>query len=164
VRGRVLDLGAGEGFVAELLGAVAVDVGAFRKARVPYIVYDGHRLPFADGRFDTAVVLLTLHHCVDPETVVDEALRVARHRVIVTESVYRNALDLWWLRRLDHRLNGWRHQGDMPGPFRFRRVEEWIAWFARRGVVVRETRWLGSWWERLVHHPVLFVLERIDNS
>jgi SAM-dependent methyltransferase len=101
LRGRVLDLGAGEGFVAELIGAVAVDVGAFRKARVPYVVYDGRRLPFGDGGFDTVVVLLTLHHCVDPDTVLNEALRVARGRVIVTESVYRNALGLWWLRRRD---------------------------------------------------------------
>jgi hypothetical protein len=22
------------------------------------------------------------------------------------------------------------------------------------------SRWLGSWWERLVHHPLLFVLEK----
>jgi SAM-dependent methyltransferase len=150
--------------VTELIGAVAVDVGAFRKTRVPYVVYDGRRLPFAAGRFDTAVVLLTLHHCVDPDRVVDEALRVARYRVIITESVYRNALDLWWLHRLDHRLNGRRHGGGMPGPFRFRRAEEWAASFARPGVVVRPAQWLGSWWERLVHHPVLFVLDRTDKG
>jgi SAM-dependent methyltransferase len=146
--------------VAELIGAVAVDVGAFRKARVPYVVYDGRRLPFADGSFDMVVVLLTLHHCAEPERVMDEAIRVARGRVLVTESVYRNALDLWWLRRLDHRLNGWRHGGAMPGPFRFRRAEEWAEVLRRPGVAVGPPRWLGSWWERLVHHPVLFVLER----
>jgi SAM-dependent methyltransferase len=150
--------------VAELLGAVAVDVGAFRKARVPYVVYDGRRLPFADGRFGTVVLLLTLHHCVDPDTVVNEALRVARHRVIITESIYRNALDLWWLRRLDHRLNRRRHGGGMPGPFQFRRAEEWIAFFARPGVVAWTPRWLGSRWERLVHHPVLFVLDKTDTA
>jgi SAM-dependent methyltransferase len=150
--------------VAELIGAIAVDVGAFGKARVPYVVYDGHQLPFADGSFDTAVVLLTLHHCVEPEAVMEEALRVTRHRVIVTESVYRNALDLWWLRRVDHRLNRRRHGGGMPGPFHFRPAAEWMAMFARPGVVVRETRWLGSRWERLVHHPALFVLDKTDQG
>ncbi len=48
---RVLDLGAGEGYVAARLRArlgawvCAAEVGPFRRVRVPYVTYDGARLP-----------------------------------------------------------------------------------------------------------------------
>lgn len=69
----------------------SVDVGAFRRAAGTYVVYDGVRLPFADRVFDTTLVLLTLHHCAAPAVVLDEAIRVTRRRLVVTESVYRIA-------------------------------------------------------------------------
>jgi hypothetical protein len=48
----------------------------------------------------------------------------------------------------------------MPVPLAFRPPAGWEALFASRGLRVCERRWLGAWWERLVHHPLLFVLER----
>jgi SAM-dependent methyltransferase len=163
---RVLDLGAGEGYVAPALAqrwggfAVSCDVGPFRRAPGPYVVYDGARLPFRDGAFDTTLILLTLHHCSNPEGVFDEALRVTRHRLIVTESVVRTRLDRFWLHLLDGRLNARRHGGAMNVPFAFRTPAGWEALFASRGLHVVAVRWLGAWWERLVHHPELLVLER----
>ncbi len=163
---RLLDLGAGEGYVAGLLRAqagvwtCAVDVGSFRRALGPYVTYDGTRLPFPDAAFDTTLILLALHHCGTPEAVLDEAVRVTRRRLIVTESVYRNGRDRFWLDLLDGRLNGLRHEGQMNAPLAFRRPEEWSALFASRGLRALETRWIGPWWERLVHHPLLFVLDK----
>ena len=136
------------------------DVGSFRRTPGPYAVYDGARLPFRDGAFDTTLILLALHHCDDPDGVLDEALRVTRHRLIVMESVFRNRLDRFWLERLDGRLNARRHGGGMNVPLAFRTPDGWRRVCSRRaGLRVIETRWLGSWWERLVHHPALFVLE-----
>ena len=167
IRGRrLLDLGAGEAFVAAALHGrdnitvCSVDVGLFRKAKVPYVAYDGLRLPFRDATFDTTLVLLTLHHCAAPERVLDEALRVTRQRVIVTESVYRTRVEHFWLNLLDHRVNRYRHGGRMTAAPAFGRPEHWEALFAVRGLVTVETRWLGPWWERIVHHPLLYVLER----
>jgi ubiquinone/menaquinone biosynthesis C-methylase UbiE len=167
VRGRrLLDLGAGEGFVGTALRArervwvCSVDVGPFRRAPGPYVAYDGRRLPFADRTFDTTLILLVLHHCADPEAVLNEAVRVTRRHLLVVESVYRNPRDRCWLDLLDHRLNRYRYGGAMPAPLAFRRPNEWQALFESRHLRTVETRWLGSWWERLVHHPLLFVLER----
>jgi SAM-dependent methyltransferase len=159
---RVLDLGAGEGFVTAALGrGVAADVGPFRRAAAgPYVVYDGRALPFDDDAFDTTLLLLVLHHCGAPGAVLDEALRVTRRRVIVTESVHRNRLDLALLNALDARFNRWRHGGRMPAPVAFRTPGEWEALFAARDVRLVSARWLGSRWERLVHHPRLYVLDR----
>lgn len=163
---RVLDLGAGEGYVAATLRAetdawvTAVDVGPFRRAQGPYLVYDGRRLPFADATFDTTLVLLTFHHCATPEAVLDEAVRVTRRRLVVTESVYRNRRDRFWLDLLDGRLNAWRHDGQMAPARHVRPAEQWTTLFETRGLRIVRTQWLGSQWERLVHHPLMFVLDR----
>lgn len=45
---------------------------------------DAHRLPFADDSYDTVVFGDVMEHVVDPPTVLLEALRVARKRVIIT--------------------------------------------------------------------------------
>ena len=157
---RLLDLGSGEGFVPAALGAgMAADVGPFRRAAIPYVVYDGGTLPFDDATFDTTLLLLVLHHCAKPDAVLAEALRVTRHRLIVTESVYRNRLDLFWLRVLDPTFNRLRHAGHMPTPLAFRTDAEWQDLFATHGLRLVTTHWLGSRPERLVHHPKLYVLD-----
>ncbi len=171
VRGRrLLDLGAGEGFVAAALRERApvwvcsVDVGPFRRVAGPYVAYDGRRLPFADGAFDTTLILLALHHCADPGAVLDEGVRVTCGRLVVVESVYRNRRDRFWLELLDGRLNRLRHGGAMPPAVRFGSPREWRELFASRRLRAVETCWVGSWWERLVHHPLLFVLERAERE
>jgi SAM-dependent methyltransferase len=126
---------------------------------VPYVVYDGAALPFGDRAFDTTLLLLVLHHCDAAEAVLDEAVRVTRRRLIVTESVYRNRLDRFWLRALDGRFNRLRHGGRMAAPLAFRTDPEWQALFASRGLRPVATGWLGSRTERLIHHPRLFVLD-----
>ena len=162
---RVLDLGSAEGYVPEVLAArprtfaCGVDVGAFRRTRVPYAVYDGRRLPFGDGAFDTTLMLLTLHHCAAPEAVLEEAIRVTRRRLVVTESVYRNGLDRFWLDLLDGRVNRFRHDGRMPPALDFRRPDDWRRLFEARGLRLVATRWLGSTLERIVHHPVLWAMD-----
>jgi len=40
------------------------------------------RLPFVDATFDTTLISLALHHCADPEGVLDEGIRVTRFRLI----------------------------------------------------------------------------------
>jgi SAM-dependent methyltransferase len=161
---RVLDLGAGEGWVTSELArrgfsTYGADVGPFVRAAVSYVVYDGERLPFEGAAFDTTLLLLTLHHCARPEAVLDEALRVTRARLVVTESVYRNRLDRWWLDVLDGRFNRFRHGGRMPAPLHFRRDEDWRALFASRGARLIDAIWLGGRVERLIHHPRLFALD-----
>jgi SAM-dependent methyltransferase len=161
---RVLDLGAGEGWVAAALArqgttVVGADVGPFARAAVPYVIYDGTRLPFADAAFETTLLLLTLHHCEKPEAVLDEAVRVTRTRLVVTESVVRHRLDRAWLELLDGRFNRLRHGGRMPPALDFRSSEQWERLFAARGLTPRAARWLGGRLERLVHHPRLFVLD-----
>ena len=166
---RVLDLGAGEAFAAEALTRPSLrvcspDIGPYRDGGEAYAVYDGRRLPFRDGTFDTTLILLTLHHCDDPAAVLGEAARVTRQRLIVMESVYRNALDHYWLELLDERVNRFRHGGQMTPARHVLPVQGWKALVASRGLRLVAESWLGSWWERLVHHPVLLVLDKVGRQ
>jgi SAM-dependent methyltransferase len=170
VGGRLLDLGAGEGYVTAALWrrtgtwVCAVDIGPYRQVPVPYLIYDGSRLPFENGTFDTTLISLALHHCADPEAVLDEALRVTSLRLIILESVYRNRWERFCLEHLDGWLNRYRHGGEMHLPLAFKRAEEWQQLFDARPVRIIDRLWLGSRWERLVHQPLLFVLEKVDRS
>jgi SAM-dependent methyltransferase len=162
----LLDLGAGEGWVAQALGALVpawscgVDVGPFLLARWPYVIYDGARLPFRDGTFDTTLLSLVLHHCEAPEVVLEEAIRVTRTRLLVVESIHRSARERFWLDLLDRRLNRHRHGGTMNVPGAFRRPEEWRALFESHDLRLIALEWLGGRLERLVHHPLLFVMDK----
>ena len=145
----VLDLGAGEGYVAQALtrhdrSLLLMDVGPFFRVRNPGAVYDGFRLPLRDRSVDSVLLSVALHHADDPDRVIAEALRVARERVVVTESTYR-----WeWERRLLQLVDGWanrtrgmaaRHSG--AEGLHLRTVPDWEATFrAQGGIVVRSQR------------------------
>jgi alpha-1,6-mannosyltransferase len=165
VRGnRVLDLGAGEGYVAQNLGEggrrlILADIGPFFRVPLPGIVYDGLRLPLADASVDTVLLSLALHHAGDPDLVFREALRVARARVVITESTY-----VWaWERRVLEIADRWANRtrgmatatagAEKPA---FRTVTAWEAAFRRQGGRVVRSRRLN----RLGHRHHLFVVEK----
>lgn len=81
-------------------------------------------------------------------------------RQTASESVYRNRYDRFWLDLRDGRLNGYRHGGAMNVPLTFRRPEEWRALFESRGLRAAATEWVGSPLERLIHYPLLYVLDK----
>jgi ubiquinone/menaquinone biosynthesis C-methylase UbiE len=90
---KVIDIGSGTGDVAYLLqqhgkDVTAVDVADFHGPRlVKPVIYDGKKLPFPDKSFDTALLLMVLHHTPNPELVFSEVARVAKE-IIVIETSY----------------------------------------------------------------------------
>ena len=89
---KLIDIGSGTGDVAYLLrkqgkSVTAVDVADFHGSRlVETIIYDGRKLPFSDKYFDTALLLMVLHHTPDPKIVFLEAARVAKEIVLIETS------------------------------------------------------------------------------
>src|SRR5687767_10903638 len=79
---RVLEVGAGPGFLAEYvarqrpdLAWVATDIGPVPWNRV---AADALRLPFRDAAFDAVTGLDVLHHLARPRSFFEEAARVLR--------------------------------------------------------------------------------------
>ncbi len=85
LRGRLLDVGAGECPWRDLLTGVdyvgidveaADDFGMRRHADVVY--YDGRRIPFPDASFDHVLCVEVLEHVEDPRAFVQEIARVLK--------------------------------------------------------------------------------------
>jgi SAM-dependent methyltransferase len=93
---RVLDLGCGDGLVANRVArdGFEVQMSDIVDYRAPSVnlpfakPLEGEPLPFASSSFDTVLLLTVLHHANCPLQVFAEALRVCRARIIVIESVF----------------------------------------------------------------------------
>jgi alpha-1,6-mannosyltransferase len=135
---RVADVGGGEGTVGVLLspasGLLLIDPdpvalrahpAAFPSTRVQG---SAHALPLGDDSVDTVVLCLVLHHLPDPDQGLAEALRVARRRVVILESVYRTRAGRRLLPILDRWMNAGRGSGAMgrqEAPLEHRSAEGW---------------------------------------
>jgi SAM-dependent methyltransferase len=160
VGGVILDIGAGTGHTTALLlergfEAVAVDVvHASLFDDIPFVLYDGAGLPFANDCGDTAILQTVLHHVSEPDVPLSEAARVAR-RVILVEDVVRGRVHRWVTFVLDAVLN-LEFRGH---PHTNKTDEEWSSTFERLGlqlVARSETWWAMSIWQ------VTYVLDRKD--
>ncbi|WP_082647704.1 class I SAM-dependent methyltransferase [Lysobacter antibioticus] len=85
VVGRVLDVGAGDRWIAAHLGSrseyIALDYPATGRdlyRAKPDVFADAANLPFADGTFDAVICLEVLEHVRNPQGVLDEIGRVLR--------------------------------------------------------------------------------------
>ncbi|MCC5877049.1 MAG: methyltransferase domain-containing protein [Candidatus Sumerlaeia bacterium] len=163
---RVLDVGAAEGWIGDLLSkqdghdVQLIDVVDLNRTSLPHRIYNGTSIPFQDDAFDTVLVMLTLHHCKSPETVLDEAIRVSSRRLIVTESTYRFLPGRWLLWTLDTIVNALRSRCLIPVALHFRRDQEWEELFRNRGLILRKKRHLS----RGLHRHVMFVLDVRSDS
>ncbi len=162
VAGRtLLDIGAAEGWVGRRFAqrdgreVQLLDVIGLNRTNLPFRLYDGRHVPFPDNSFDTALLMLTLHHCDDPEQVLREAGRVARRRVVVTESVYRTPPGRWALWAMDTTVNSWRSRRLMREALHFRTIPQWRTTFQRHGLHLAAEQWIS----RGLHRHVLFALD-----
>ena len=89
----VLDIGCGTAHLTECVGQMfgavvtGVDVQDIRVQQVPFYLFDGTSLPFEDQSFDHIILSFTLHHCHDPQALIEECRRVARLTVMAFEDL-----------------------------------------------------------------------------
>jgi len=87
----VLDIGTGTSIPIHVFADnftkvkfFTIDVVDIRKRqKLPFLIYDGKKLPFDNLEFDVSILNETLHHCKDPESVLSEARKVAKSVYII---------------------------------------------------------------------------------
>jgi SAM-dependent methyltransferase len=128
-RGRILDVGCGDGLVDEFLfrwlpkiEIEGVDIAARPEAAVPVTEFDGSKLPFEDESFDAVMLVDVLHHTADPMVLLREALRVTRRDVIVKDHTQDGFLARQTLSVMDWLGNA--HHG-VPLPYNFWTQAQW---------------------------------------
>lgn len=95
VKGTVLDVGGGDGFIAALIRekghwVKVIDLSPIRVLRcwkdyrLPAETGDACDLKFTDGSYDTVVLAEVAEHLKNPGQALAEAFRVARHRVVLS--------------------------------------------------------------------------------
>jgi len=159
---HLLDLGAGEGFVAdaaaEATGArvTLADVHDYRRTPRPLVRVAAERLPFADATFDATWLVYVLHHAHDAEALLHEAVRVSRGPVVVLESVVRVPWTRSGFEWLDAVVNRLRSGADAPRP-RWRSVDGWAATARSLGLAFEchDVRGVG-------HPTALFVIRAAE--
>lgn len=138
---RVLDIGGGWGFYAAPLekrghDLTVLDVVKPGFQRAPVIIYDGGKMPFEDKSFDASILVTMLHHTPDPVSILKEALRVTRKKIIVIEDVYNHSIGKFWtiLRDQFYNVEYFGH------PCQFKRSCEWVDLFKGLGLTLEEEK------------------------
>ena len=166
----LLDLGAGTGFISRWLKErtgvepTLTDVVAYnnRERSLPFLTLgDPLSVPVEDGSFDVVMLLFVFHHVdrwEDQERLLDEAVRIAKHRIVIMEDTPETRSDLVFNKAWDWILNR-RHR--VPCPFTFRRADEWTDLFKRRDLSIAHAETYRPLWPTLKTYPhTLFVLDR----
>jgi ubiquinone/menaquinone biosynthesis C-methylase UbiE len=166
----MLDLGAGTGYVSRWLKErtgvepTLTDVVAYhnRERSLPFITLeDPCCVPARDGSFDIVMLLFVFHHVDRPddqERLLDEAVRLAKRRIVVLEDTPETRVDLAFNKAWDWVLNR-RHR--VPCPFTFRRADQWIDLFKQRDLAIAHAETYRPTWPTLRTYPhTLFVLDR----
>lgn len=172
--GTIADIGSGTGHNAEkirlstCLSVEEFDVSDLHwRGPGPKIIVD-ETIPADDRRFDAVLLLFVLHYPDSPQTLLREARRISRNRVIVVQSTYSGWLglsvlrlrELFWgriayyLAAMVRLVSG----GTCPlSPKRYFTRPELVECFQQAGFVVRTVR--PSTWPGLRVSRDLFLLE-----
>jgi ubiquinone/menaquinone biosynthesis C-methylase UbiE len=164
----LLDVGSGNGELAAAVTRLSgvkptlCDVRRFGKVDMPFLVQaDPLSIPAESQSFDVVTLCFVLHHIADPksqETLLHDALRVARERVILLEDTpvgsFERAANVAW----DWVLNAPR---GVPTPFTFRSAEAWRTVLSTSGFKVTEVEtFRGAWPTLWMYRHSLLVADR----
>lgn len=167
----ILDLGSGPGTLAGLIrkrlekNLVLVDVIDFNKSNLPFILYDGRKLPFKNNMFDTVLLVVVLHHCDNPLEVLEEAIRVSRKRIIIIEAIYLNEKEREINKFFDWFTNRIILKREINFPYNYFDTPGWEKIFKQNRLAIKLSKDLG-WSQQPLSpkHRWLYVLDKKETE
>jgi SAM-dependent methyltransferase len=114
-----------------------VDVLVRGATHIPVRPFDGYTLPYDDNSMDVVTFVDVLHHADDAQTLLREAARVARQKIVIKDHLAENAFDHATLRLMD-----W--VGNAPHgvvlPYNYFSWETWQQHFCRAGLQLLQVK------------------------
>ena len=140
---RILDVGCGDGLIAQLLMQMrpdisvrGIDVLVRESNKIPVEHFDGQRIPYGNVSFDVVLFVDVLHHAEDPCELLKEALRVSRKVVLIKDHIQEGFLAGPTLRFMD-RVGNLRH--GVSCRYDYWPRQRWFETFQSLGV--KEIEW-----------------------
>lgn len=177
-----LDLGGGDGRTAKrvyderrnsgsIIDPCIADVLDYsdRVRGIPYFQTKQTTTPFANDSFDIVFVGTVFHHVGkeldDSLELVAEAVRIAKKRLIVVESVYRDEKERLYTMLIDWFYNRVLRYSAQPDekvnvPFNFRKPEQWAEEIEKRGMGITRSNDLGIFQILNPEHHWLYVADK----
>jgi SAM-dependent methyltransferase len=141
-RARVLDVGAGDGLLAEAIKAMRPDVEIIgidplvrANAGIPIQPFDGATIPFGENAFEVAIAVDVLHHTTNPDDLLREMARVSSSIIIIKDHFKHGLFSHCVLRAMDWVGNA--HHG-VALPYNYLTRSEWDLLWTKVGLVVVE--------------------------
>lgn len=155
---KVLDIGAGNGYLGELLNRnfkiTLLDIVDYNQSKLPLKLFDGEKIPFGNDHFNTSLILSVLHHAPYPKRLIKEAKRVSS-RILVVEDTYTTYLGKLFLNFWDLI---WDSTIGIGTSYNFNTSEGWERVFKELGLkVTHKSKILNS---LRLHTLSLFILEK----
>jgi SAM-dependent methyltransferase len=155
---KVLDVGCGDGRLTRLIAEkrpdisiCGIDVSQRNDSAVPVETFDGDSIPYGARSFDVVMFVDVLHHADQPITLLREAVRVARHAILIKDHLAEGTFAYSTLRLMDWVGNA-RHGVALP--YNYWTLARWQQVFDELGLRV-------SFWEsnlRLYPFPADLIL------
>lgn len=152
---KIIDIGSGTGDVAKLLrskgmNVTPVDVEDFHGVRLlETTIYDGKTLPFPDKTFDTALILMVMHHTPNPDLILSEVSRVANN-IVVIETSFTTKLNRFWT-IISDAVGNLRLEAFWDS---YKTDKQWRAVFDKHGFKVVDSH---SFWDKNFGLPFLHI-------
>ena len=138
----ILDVGCGDGLLAYNLSRCSggreltgIEIQPRDGCLIPCTAFDGKTIPCAQGAFDYVMFVDVLHHTANAEHLLREAVRVARHGIVIKDHYCESGFDFYTLSFMDWFSNSTK---GVAIPRLYKAGAAWDAMFA--GVGLRPVR------------------------
>ena len=152
----VLDIGCGDGTISSLILKnkpniliKGLEVSERKRCLIDCKVFSGIEIPLKNSAVDLCILIDVLHHTVNIQELLKEAIRVSQRYIIIKDHIYSNYFDLAVLRFMD-----W--IGNKPYgvnlPYNYQKKDSWLHIFQSNNVKIT------MWNDNLKLYPFPFSL------